>query len=280
MKGYLQDMDASSDQPVVVIPDEAMNNDDFLAGAKPYLSDNKKITKFDVVLDVNPYSTEAMQLVEKIRDKTNDAKNHTIFADSHPKLAGISSTNNDLQNVSDEDYTRTAILMLIGIFIILVILLRSLVMPIYLIGSLLLTYFTSMAVGEFIFVNLAGQDGLTWAVPFFAFVMLIALGIDYSIFLMGRFNEHTGEGTLKEVLLSAMRNMGTVIISAAFILGGTFAAMLPSGVLSILQIATVVLTGLFLYAIVILPLFLPLMVRMFGEANWWPFGRKKKSEEN
>lgn len=63
------------------------------------------------------------------------------------------------------------------------------------------------------------------------------------------------------------------------ILGGTFAAMLPSGVLSLLQIATIVLCGLFLYALVMLPLFVPVMVRMFGEANWWPFMKRKEEEE-
>ena len=68
-----------------------------------------------------------------------------------------------------------------------------------------------------------------------------------------------------------MKNMGAVIMSAAVILGGTFAAMLPSGVMSLLQIATIILCGLFLYALAMLPLFIPVMVRTFGAANWWPF---------
>ncbi|WP_051681483.1 MMPL family transporter [Virgibacillus alimentarius] len=131
-----------------------------------------------------------------------------------------------------------------------------------------------MAFAELIFVNILEHDGLTWAIPFFSFVMLMALGIDYSIFLMDRFNENKG-GDVKEGLLSAMKNMGTVIISAAVILGGTFGAMLPSGVLSLLQIATVVLIGLFLYGFVILPLFVPVMVRLFGKVNWWPFLKNK-----
>jgi putative drug exporter of the RND superfamily len=164
--------------------------------------------------------------------------------------------------------------MIIGILIVLIILLRSIFMPLYLIGSLVLTYFTSMAFTEFIFVNILGHDGITWAVPFFAFVMLTALGIDYSIFLMDRFNEYR-DGNVKEAMLTAMKKMGTVIISAAIILGGTFAAMLPSGVLSILQIATVVLIGLFLYSFVMLPLFVPVMVKLFENANWWPFKQKK-----
>jgi RND superfamily putative drug exporter len=75
-----------------------------------------------------------------------------------------------------------------------------------------------------------------------------------------------------------MQNMGTIIMSAALILGGTFAAMLPSGVMSLLQIATIVLCGLFLYAMVMLPLFIPVMVRVFGEANWWPFMKQKKPD--
>jgi putative drug exporter of the RND superfamily len=68
-------------------------------------------------------------------------------------------------------------------------------------------------------------------------------------------------------------------MSAALILGGTFAAMLPSGVMSLLQIATIVLCGLALYALVMLPLFVPVMVRIFGDANWWPFmGTRKRKE--
>ncbi|MOA55459.1 putative membrane protein YdgH [compost metagenome] len=74
--------------------------------------------------------------------------------------------------------------------------------------------------------------------------------------------------------------MGTVIMSAAVILGGTFAAMLPSGVMSLLQIATIVLCGLFMYALLMLPLFIPVMVRTFGQANWWPFMGSSKDIES
>lgn len=129
-----------------------------------------------------------------------------------------------------------------------------------------------MAVTELIFVRMLGYDGINWAVPFFAFVILMALGIDYSIFLMDRFNEYK-DLSVQEAMIAAMKNMGTVIISAVVILGGTFAAMYPSGVLSLLQIATIILTGLALYAFVVLPLFVPVMVKTFGKANWWPFLR-------
>lgn len=269
---FLGDFNAEGSKPAVVIPEKALESESFMKGTKPYISDDKTITKFDVVLKANPYSEDAMHMVDKIENTVNDAKDGTVFKNSEPKLGGISSTNNDLKNISNADYQRTVILMIISIFIILVIMLRSLVIPVYLIGSLFLTYVTSLGVAEVIFTNILGYNGLSWPIPFFAFVMLMALGIDYSIFLMDRFKEYK-EIQIKEALIHSMKNMGTVIISAAVILGGTFGAMLPSGVLSLLQIATAVLVGLFLYAFVMLPLFVPVMVRLFGKANWWPFRR-------
>jgi RND superfamily putative drug exporter len=169
--------------------------------------------------------------------------------------------------------------MLIGIAIILIVLLRSLVMPLYLLVSLLLCFYSSLAINQLIYVNILGYDGTNWTMPFFGFVILMALGVDYSIFLMDRFNENKGM-PVKDAMLLAMRNMGTVIFSAVLILGGTFAAMFPSGVLSLMQIATIVLGGLVLYAFVFLPFFVPVMVKLFGRANWFPFDRNLPIEKH
>ncbi|WP_407270565.1 MMPL family transporter [Radiobacillus sp. PE A8.2] len=274
VESYLSNFSQEGTMTYVSIPEEAIENEAFLEGIAPYLSTDKTITTFEIVLDESPYLTSSVNLIDEISEVAEEAREGTSFADATQAIGGISSTNNDLQNISDADYNRTVFLMLAGIFVILVILLRSIIMPLYLIGSLVLTYYTSMGISELIYVNMLGFEGVSWAVPFFAFVILVALGIDYSIFLMDRFSENKAM-TIKDALLSAMKNMGTVIISAAVILGGTFAAMMPSGVLSLLQIATVVLTGLFLYAFIMLPLFVPVMVKLFGKANWWPFHRQQ-----
>ncbi|MDC3417678.1 MMPL family transporter [Aquibacillus salsiterrae] len=276
-QSFLGDFSTEGTTASVHIPAEALENEDFIDGISPYVSDDRKITKFEVVLENSPYSTEAMETVEAINDSIESIVAGTVYQDSNFAIGGVSSTNNDLRQISDGDYARTVVLMLSGIFIILVILLRSLIMPLYLIGSLILTYYTTMGISEIIFVNILGYEGMSWAVSFFAFVILVALGIDYSIFLMDRFNENK-QMQIKDGLIHAMKNMGTVIISAAVILGGTFAAMMPSGVLSLLQIAAVVLTGLFLYAFIMLPLFVPVMVKLFGNANWWPFPIDRKKQ--
>lgn len=256
------------------LPQEAAESEDFRMALDNYMSLDRNLAKFDVVFESNPYHAETMDAMPAIEAAVQRGLGGTPFAGSTVGLDGITSINHDLKEVSAEDYSRTVAVMLIGITLILIILFRSLVMPIYLVLSLLLTYYTSMAAAELLFVRLLGYDGISWAVPFFAFVMLMALGIDYSIFLMDRFKEYRHLDP-KEGILLAMKNMGTVIMSAAVILGGTFAAMLPSGVMSIMQIAVIVLCGLFLYGLVMLPLFIPIMVRMFGEANWWPYMKKE-----
>jgi RND superfamily putative drug exporter len=275
-QGYMQGLASSPDKQLSgwYLPEEALKSEQFRQVLDTYLSPDRTIAKFDVVFAGNPYAEETMDLTDPVKEAVARALKGTELANAEYAVGGISSMNHDLQTISSGDYTRTVLFMLIGIAIILILLFRSLIIPIYILLSLLLTYFTSMAITEAIFMRILGYAGVSWAVSFFAFVMLMALGVDYSIFLMDRFKEYSHLSE-REAILAAMKNMGSVIMSAAIILGGTFAAMLPSGVMSILQIATVVLCGLVLYAFVMLPLFIPVMVRTFGPANWWPLMRKK-----
>lgn len=256
------------------IPEEVLTSDEFEGALDTYLSPNHKIMTFDVIFAENPYSNEAIDQIDTIKDSVDRVTKGTKLENAAIAISGITSTNADLQTMSNADYTNTVMWMMIGISIVLIFLFRSIIMPAYIIGSLILTFYTALGINEAIYVNMLGYTGISWAVPFFGFVILVALGVDYSIFLMDRFNEYK-DLTIKDAMLEAMRKMGTVIISAAIILGGTFAAMMPSGMLSLLQIASIVLVGLFLYAFIILPLLIPVLVKNFGEANWWPFKRVK-----
>ncbi|PWW29590.1 RND superfamily putative drug exporter [Cytobacillus oceanisediminis] len=250
---YLAGLSSSENMDGFYLPPEVLENEEFAQVFDTYMSEDRKVMTMDVVLEANPYSNEAIGQVDEIKEAVERATKGTKLENAVVAVGGITSTNADLSTMSDQDYSRTVVLMLLGISIILVFLFRSIIMPIYLIGSLILTYYTSMAMNEAIFVNLLGYTGISWAVPFFAFVILVALGVDYSIFLMDRFNEYR-DLSIADAMLLSMKKMGTVIISAAVILGGTFAAMMPSGMLSLLQIASIVLIGLMLYALVMLPL--------------------------
>lgn len=255
------------------VPKEALENEQIQQVFDTYLSADRKVMKLEVVFSSNPYGREAIDQIGAVESAVQTAVKGTSLENADIAIGGVSSTFNDLKTISGNDYTRTVFLMLAGIFIILVVLLRSLVMPVYIILSLVLTFYASIGFTEWVFVDIFGYSGVSWATPFFGFVLLVALGVDYSIFLMDRFNENK-DWNVGDAILHSMRNMGTVILSAAIILGGTMASMYPSGVLSMLQIATLVLTGLVLYSVVVLPFLIPVMVKLFGQANWWPFHRR------
>ena len=278
-QGYLSGL-AKTDKTVtgMHIPKEVLESKEFGESLNTYLSEDGKVMTLDVIFKTNPYSNESIEQIDRIEDAVKNVTKETKLENANIAIGGITSTHHDLSMMSEADFSKTVVLMLSGIAIVLFFMFRSLVMPIYLIVSLVLTYYTAAAITELIFVNILGYAGIGWAVPFFAFVILIALGIDYSIFLMDRFNEWKDK-PVKEAMYLSMRKMGTVIISAAVILGGTFAAMMPAGVLSLLEIATLILVGLALYAFIILPLFIPVMVATFGKANWWPFLNQDRSEK-
>ncbi|WP_377888027.1 MMPL family transporter [Alkalihalobacillus sp. R86527] len=257
------------------IPKGTLENEEFSQVIDRYAFGEETGTKLEVILTDNPYSPEAIDTVDRISETTERVIKDTPLEDAEVAIGGVSSINRDLSDISNSDFTQTVTIMLISLFVALAIIFRSFIMPLYMIGSLLLTYFTSVAVAEWIFVNGLGYDGISWAVPFFGFVMLIALGVDYSIFLLDRFREESTNGlSVVDAIKVSMSKMGTVIITAAIILAGTFGAMVPSGVLSLVQIATIVITGLLLYGLIVLPLLIPAMTVSFGNGVWWPFKKK------
>ncbi|KIL49092.1 MMPL family transporter [Jeotgalibacillus campisalis] len=260
----------------VFIPEGTLESDDFVQVLDRYTIGEETGTKLEVILEDNPYSPQAIETVERIKSTVDRVVVNTPFEDADIAYGGISSINSDLDVISSNDFTQTVTIMLISLFIVLAFLFRSFIMPLYMIGSLLLTYYTSIAFAELIFVNVLDFDGISWAVPFFGFVMLVALGVDYSIFLLDRFREEALHGlSVREAMKISMAKMGTVIITAAIILAGTFGAMMPSGVLSLVQIATIVITGLLLYGLIVLPLLIPAITVSFDNGVWWPFKKKK-----
>lgn len=198
---YLSDV-SKQKQNGFYIPQSVLDGKDFEKVLDSYMSKDRKVMTIDVIFNKNPYSNTAINSVSDIQQTVNRAVKDTKLENANIQVGGVSSLQHDLDTISKADYSRTVVLMLAGISIILIILLRSLIMPLYLIGSLVLTFYTSMAISESIFVNILGYSGISWAVPFFAFVIFVALGIDYSIFLMDRFNEYRDMPVQQAILLS------------------------------------------------------------------------------
>ncbi|MFD1032225.1 MMPL family transporter [Metaplanococcus flavidus] len=280
--GMMQEMSDSESVRAtgLFIPEGTLDDEEFQQVFDRYTFADETGVMMEVILAEDPYSPEAIDTVAEIKETVERTTTATPLEDAEIAFGGIASINSDLQDVSSSDFTNTVVIMLVSLFIVLAILFRSLIMPLYMIGSLLLTYYTSIAIAELIFVNGLGFDGISWAVPFFGFVMLVALGVDYSIFLLDRFREESFNGiTVRDAMYTSMAKMGTVIITAAIILAGTFGAMMPSGVLSLVQIATIVVTGLLLYGLVVLPLLIPAISVSFDRGVWWPFGNRNSRKK-
>lgn len=255
---YLSGLSESKASEKFYIPQKVLESDDFQKSLDMYMSDNRKITQMKIILDVNPYSKEAMTIVERVTKAAHAAVQNSELSDAQVAIGGKTSQNIDLKKIASGDFTRTATIMLIGIGIILMVITRSLLKPIFIIASLLLTYFTSLGMSELLSDKILNVSELGWNVPFFSFIMIVALGVDYSIFLMMRYREVDSNPTT--AIVDAARHIGGVVISAAIILGGTFAALIPSRVITLIEVAMNVIIGLFLLAFIMLPIFIPALL--------------------
>ena len=263
---YLKGLGSSAAADTFYIPKEFLKNDMFKKSMDVYLSPDKKSAQIIVVFNSNPSATEATDESQELSAMAKKTFQGTPLKNAKVAMGGQSSKIKDTKSVASGDFIRTAAIMLIGIGIALMFVTRSLLQPVYILGTLLIAYLCSLSINQWIVKAVLGRSMLTWNTPFFSFIMLIALGVDYSIFLMTRYNElkEAGFTTPSSRILKACAIIGTVVISAAIILGGTFAALIPSGIPTLIEVALTVDVGL-LILVFILPITLSAAVKLTYE---------------
>ncbi len=228
-----------------------------------YLSGDGTAARLQVVLDAGPYSPEAI-------DATKAMRSALASAGFQAAVAGDSAVLLDLQAASNRDMTRAMVYVLGGVFVVLIILLRALVAPIYLILTILLSYGATLGVVRLLFVDILGAAGIVWWVPMFMFVMLVALGMDYNIFLIGRVKEEVAANGTRDGTRHALARTGGIITSAGIIMAGTFASMMSASLLGLLQIGFAVAFGVLLDTFVVRTTLVPAIIVLLGRWSWWP----------
>ncbi|URN95664.1 MAG: MMPL family transporter [Candidatus Pristimantibacillus lignocellulolyticus] len=271
-QNYLIGLSGSSAAQKFYIPDDIIASDEFQQSMDMYMSDDRKYVTMNIVLSVNPYSKEAITIVQNVNKQLQASIEGSILQDGEYALGGKSAQNVDLQQISSSDLNRTAVMMLIGIGIVLLFITRSLWSSLIIVASLLITYLVSLGLTELVTTEILKVEAVGWNVPFFGFIMIVALGVDYSIFLMMRYREV--QHIEKDAILVAARNIGGVVISAAVILGGTFAALIPSGIYTLIEVAIMVIFGLIILSLIMLPAFMPAIMSLMGKAS-----KRRSSEE-
>ncbi|PGY13100.1 MMPL family transporter [Bacillus sp. AFS031507] len=258
------------------IPKEALTDKNFKKSLDAFMSNDRKITKMIIVLKADPYSKEALSTINKINSTVSDGLKGTVLSQAKFGVSGPSATTNDMNNILSRDLNKTTAIVIIGVLLVLFFVIRSFWIPVFITGSLIGAYYSAMFMINYIFIDLLGFEGISSFVPFFSFIIIVALGVDYSIFLMMRYKEYP-QLSPKEAIVVASRQTGGVIISAVIILGGTFATLMPSGILLLFELAIAVITGLVVLCFVLLPVFLPAMIAM-PDALANLFSRKKADD--
>lgn len=216
-----------------------------------------------------PDSDAAIDTVLDLREELSGAA----------EIGGTTATDLDTRTTSEHDRNLIIPLVLVVILVILIFLLRSILAPVLLIATTALSFGTAMGTAALVFNHVFDFPGADPSVPLYGFVFLVALGIDYNIFLMTRVREETLEHGTREGVLRGLAVTGGVITSAGLVLAATFAALAVIPILFLLQLAFIVAFGVLLDTFIVRTLLVPALVYDIGPAVWWPSKLSKVTGE-
>lgn len=230
------------------------------ADARPTVVEQRVLLQ--ATLSDAPDSDAAQSTVRDLRVALADV-------DGDPLVGGTTAIAIDTNDTAIHDRALIIPIVLFVIFVILAVLLRALVAPLLLVATTVLSFGTALGLGALI-AHALGIPEMDPSVPLFAFVFLVALGVDYNIFLMTRVREETLRLGHRDGVLTGLRVTGSVITSAGVVLAATFAALAVIPVLFLLQIAIIVALGVLLDTVLVRSLLVPALALEIGRATWWP----------
>ncbi len=214
-------------------------------------------------LEPNPYSTDAFDLIEPIRDAAHGAEPEAL-------VGGPTAVEFDVRDAAGWDSIVIPPIILLVVFLILIGLLRAVIAPLVLIGTVILSFLAALGVGYFFFDVVFGFPGSDPSLPLFAFVFLVALGVDYNIFLIARAREETEKHGSEQGILRALAVTGGVITSAGIVLAGTFSVLAVLPLTFLTELGFVVAFGVLLDTFVVRSILVPAIALNLGDKFWWP----------
>ena len=189
----------------------------------------QRLAKFDVILNDSPFSPEATETLKLLRKMLllETHRNDSPWYGAEVVTAGTTVGITDLRTITQSDQTRIQILVTIGVWLVLIVLLRHWILSTYLIFTVLLSYFSTLGITYWVFSTAHGSEynGLDWKVPLFLFVILVAVGQDYNVYLTTRILEEQRKLPRKEAVRRALHLTGGIITSCGLVMAGTFVAM-------------------------------------------------------
>ncbi len=243
------------------------DNNPITKSSIPIVADNKVL--INVVTNYQGQSPQAESLVSQLRTSLK------VF-DKNVLVGGNSAIQLDTNNAAKHDLKIIIPVVLAIILVILILLLRSILAPVILIISVIISYAATLAISAIIFNHVFHFPGADPSVPLFGFIFLVALGVDYNIFLMTRIREESLKTSTRYGILKGLSVTGSVITSAGIVLSATFAALGVIPILFLAELAFIVSFGVLLDTLIIRSLFVPAISYDIGRKIWWPNIKKYK----
>ncbi|WP_342420709.1 MMPL family transporter [Paenibacillus sp. FSL E2-0178] len=241
---------------------------------------NKNITAYDIEFKANPYSIEAMNHIPALQATVEQALAESGIENAQDKvwISGQTATQHDTKELGERD-TDLIIPVVIGmITVLLLIYLRSVVATIYLVATVILSFFSALGLGWIIIHYLLGADAIQGAIPLYSFVFLVALGEDYNIFMISNIWKKRKVMPLKQAIAEGVNETGSVITSAGLILAGTFAVLASLPIQVLVQFGIITAIGVLLDTFVVRPFLVPAITVLLGRRAFWPGKHQDVSE--
>ncbi|QCR30968.1 MMPL family transporter [Lysinibacillus sp. SGAir0095] len=241
---------------------------------------NANIQLYEADLNENPYSNEAMELMPELKaDIENILEEAGIEeADESYWIGGETSAQVDTKTVQKRDESIIQPVMVVIIAILLLVYLRSVPATIYLVGTVLVSFFAALGLGWLVLTAFFGAESIASSIPLYSFVFLIALGEDYNIFMISEVWKNRKTQTLKESVKNGIAQTGSVITSAGLILAGTFAILATLPIQVLVQFGVITAIGVLIDTFIVRPLLVPAITMVLGRYSFWPGSLFKKQD--
>jgi putative drug exporter of the RND superfamily len=236
--------------------------------APPTVSSDRATAAYTVTMSYNPQSTAAVTVM---KTKLRPGAHAAAPAGTYALVGGTTAVFADIQRAVNHDYAVVFPVAALIILVILMLLLRSLVAPWYLMLSVGLGFGATLGASVLVFQGLAGQAGLVFLLPVYMYLFVVALGTDYNILMIARLREQAKEGMEpRQAVAVALQHAGPTIGAAGLILAGTFASLTLAGNTILSQLGFAVSCGIALAAFVMAMFFSPSITTLIGRRAWWP----------
>ena len=250
------------------IPAQILNGEEFRKAASIFISPDGRSARYLVQTKLDPFTPPAMDQVNAVLAAARSAQPNTTLADASIGMTGLTATLRDVRDYYQQDFARIIITTIVVVLGILIILLRALVAPLYLVASVVFSYLSSLGVAVIVFQGMLGQE-LHWSVPGLTFIISVAMGADYSMLLISRIRDESPRG-IRSGVIRTVTQTGGVITVAGLIFSASMIGLQFSSITTVVQIGFIISVGILLDTFVVRTITVPALAVLIGKANWWP----------